>query len=66
VGLFSSRLLWGLGGIEVDKKKVERYIQGLVPSSTLVVFLFFFPFFVFSYFYSFFPLFSVFMQTESI
>ena len=31
VGLFSCHLLWVLGGIEVEKKKVERYIRGLVP-----------------------------------
>jgi hypothetical protein len=52
VGLFSCHLLWGLGGIEFEKKKVERYIRGLVPSSVLIVFLFCF---FFSYFYSFFP-----------
>ena len=64
VGLFSSHLLWGLVGIEVEKKKVEIYIWGLVPSSMLVVFLFCFPFFFLLLF--FFPLFSVFMQIESI
>jgi hypothetical protein len=66
VGLFSCNVLWGLREIEVDKKKVEIYIQGLVPSCALVVFLFCFPSIFFSYFYSFFPLFSIFMQTESI
>jgi hypothetical protein len=64
VGLFSCHLLWGLGGIEVEKKKVERYIRGLVPSSALVVILFCFPFFFATFI--FFPLFSVFLQTESI
>jgi hypothetical protein len=59
VGLFSCHLLWGLGGIEVEKKKVERYIRGLVPSSALVVFLFCFPFFFATFiFFSPFSLFS--------
>jgi hypothetical protein len=40
---FSSSM--GTSGIEVEKKKVEIYIWGLVPSSMLVVFLFCFPFF---------------------
>jgi hypothetical protein len=26
ISMFSSHLLWGLGGIRVEKKKVERYI----------------------------------------
>jgi hypothetical protein len=52
VSLFSSHLLWGLGGIEVEKKKVQRYIRGLVP--------------YFSTFYFFPLLFSVFIKTESM
>jgi hypothetical protein len=65
VGLFSCHLLWRLGGIEFDKKKVEGYIPGLVRSSALVVFYFTFYFYFLFLFYSFFPLFFVFIQTES-
>ena len=45
-------MLWRLGGIEFDKKKVEGYITGLVRGSTLVVFylsFFCFSFSLFSY-----------------
>jgi hypothetical protein len=63
VGLFSCHLLWRLGGIEFDKKKVEGYIPGLVRSSALVVF--YLSFFFFFSFYSFFPFSLFFIQTEN-
>jgi hypothetical protein len=41
ISLFSCHLLWGLGGIEVEKKKVQRYIWELMPCF-VVFFLFFY------------------------
>ena len=58
ISLFSSHLLWGLGGIEVEKKKVQRYIWELVPC-----FVFFF---YFATFYFFLLLFSVFIESETM
>jgi hypothetical protein len=58
ISLFSSHLLWGLGGIEVEKKKVQRYIRELVPC-----FVFFF---YFATFYFFLLLFSVFIESETM
>jgi hypothetical protein len=34
-GFFFCHLLWGVRGIEVEKKKDERYIRGLVPVSNI-------------------------------
>jgi hypothetical protein len=48
ISLFSGHLLWGLGGIEVEKKKVQRYIWELVPC--FVVFFYFATFIFFSCF----------------
>ena len=56
ISLFSSHLLWGLGGIRVGKKKVERYIRGLVPYFSFL--------FYFATFYFLPLLFSVFIKTE--
>jgi hypothetical protein len=53
IPLFSCHLLWGLGGIEVEKKKVQRYIQELVPCFVV--------FFCFATFYFFLLLFSIFI-----
>jgi hypothetical protein len=49
ISLFSCHLLWGLGGIEVDKKKVQRYIRELMPCF-VVFFSIFLPFIFFSWF----------------
>jgi hypothetical protein len=40
ISLFSSHLLWGLGGTEVEKKKVQRYIRELVPCFFFFLLLF--------------------------
>jgi hypothetical protein len=53
ISLFSSHPLWGLGGIEVEKKKVQRYIWELVP-----YFVFCFSIFLPFIFFSFFSMFS--------
>jgi len=58
ISLFSSHLLWGLGRIEVEKKKVQRYIRELVP--------YFVFFFYFATFYFFLLLFSVFIESETM
>jgi hypothetical protein len=52
IRLFACHMLWRLGRIEFDKKKVEGYIAELVSSSALVVFYlsFFFSFLFFSLF----------------
>jgi hypothetical protein len=58
ISLFSCHLLWGLGGIEVEKKKVQRYIRELVPCVVV--------FFYFSTFSIFLLLFSVFIESETM
>jgi hypothetical protein len=58
ISLFSCHLLWGLGGIEVEKKKVQRYIRELMPC-----FVFFF---YFSTFHFFLLLFSIFIESETM
>jgi len=57
VRLFACHILWRLGAIEFDKKKVEGHIAELVRSSALVVFYLSF-FFVFHFSFLFFSLFS--------
>jgi hypothetical protein len=56
--IFSCHLLWGLGGIEFEKKNVQRYIRELMPCFVV--------FFYFSTFYFFLLLFFVFIESETM